>query len=78
MRFEVLRAVKMLLLVFWVVTSYGLVLQVDTSVSEEHAASMFSPVTPYGLVGSLKVETVCSFETLVSTYKSTRRYNLND
>jgi hypothetical protein len=48
-RFEVLTAVKMSMLVFWVVTPCGLV--------------------------ALKMEAVCSRETLVSTYKSTRRYD---
>jgi hypothetical protein len=37
-------------------------------VSEEYTASIFSA----------EVEAVCSSETLVSTYKSTRRYNPED
>jgi hypothetical protein len=40
MRFEVLSAVKLSMLVFWVVTLCGLVGRV-TNVSEEHTASMF-------------------------------------
>jgi hypothetical protein len=30
------------------------------------------------VVGQRKMEAVCFFETLVSTYESTRRYNLED
>jgi hypothetical protein len=51
MRFEVLTAVKMSMLVFWDVTLCGLV------------------------ADALKMEAICSFETLVSTYKSARHCN---
>jgi hypothetical protein len=37
-----------------------------TNVSEEYTASIFL---------ALKIEAVCPSKTLVSTYKSTRRYN---
>jgi hypothetical protein len=40
-RFEVLPAVKISILVLWVVTPYGL--YVDSNVSDEHTASIFSP-----------------------------------
>jgi hypothetical protein len=40
--------------------------KVDTNVSEEYTASIF------------RTEAVCSSETLVSTYKSTRRWNPED
>jgi hypothetical protein len=36
MRFEVIAAVKMLMVVFWDVMSYGLVYTVSTRISEEH------------------------------------------
>jgi hypothetical protein len=52
--FEVMMAVKMLMLVFWVTTPC------------------------VHLQGSLKMEAVCFPETLVCTYKSTRRYNPED
>jgi uncharacterized membrane protein len=42
-RFEVLTAMRMLMLVFWVVTLCGLVGRYHTNISQEHTASIFSP-----------------------------------
>jgi hypothetical protein len=64
MKFEVIMAVKMSILVFWVFTPCGLADR--TNVSEKNTASTFR-------AGGL-----CSSETLRSTYttyKSTRHYN---
>jgi hypothetical protein len=61
MKSEVLTAVKMSLLVFWVVTPCGL-----AGRYQRFEGSY-----------SLKMETMCSSETLVST-ESTRRYNPED
>jgi hypothetical protein len=67
MRFEMFKAVTLSMLVFWVLTPCGLVL-VDTNVSEEHIASIFR-AEYRGSMLILKA---------VFSYKSTRRYNLED
>jgi hypothetical protein len=43
--------------------------EVVTDVSKEHIASMFNRA-------GLKMQAICSFETLVTSYKTTRRHNL--
>jgi hypothetical protein len=64
-RFEALTAVKMSMLVFWVVTPCGLVGRYSTNVSEEYTASIFR-VEDGGIMFLRNVGT---------TYKFTRRYN---
>jgi hypothetical protein len=63
MRFEVLTAVNMSILVFWVVTPCGL---------SGRYQSFGGKILP------LEMETVGSSETLVSNGKYTWRYNLED
>jgi hypothetical protein len=64
-RFEVLTAVKMSMLVFWVVTPCGLVRRYQRF-GETYCLQL------------LYMETVCFSETLVSAYKSTWSYNPED
>jgi hypothetical protein len=65
MRFEVLTAVKMLMLVFWIVTPCGLVGRYQRFGGTYCLhLQVFSP------------KAVCSSQTLVSTYKSTQHFNL--
>jgi hypothetical protein len=66
-RFEVLTAVKILMLAFLVATPLDL--WADTNVSEKNTASIFRADV---------LKAVCSFETLVSTDKFTWRYNPED
>jgi hypothetical protein len=55
-------------LLFWVVTPCRLVSRQDGSV--KHTVSNFRI--------EVETERVCSSETLISTYQSTRRYNLEE
>jgi hypothetical protein len=55
--------------VFWIVTPSEFV--GGYHVSKEYTSSIFT-------ADVLKMEAVCSSEMLVSTYKSTRRYNPED
>jgi hypothetical protein len=57
---EVLKSTKMSTLAFWIKRCVDL--QVNTEVSEEHSSA-------------LKMEAVCSSETVVSTHKLTWHYN---
>jgi hypothetical protein len=68
MRFEALMVVKIPLLVIWV--------EVDTNVSGEHTAYIFR--TEEVATSAMKMEAVCSPETMVSAYKSTWHYNPED
>jgi hypothetical protein len=66
-RFEVLTVVKMSMAAFWVMTPCGLVDRYQPS-----RRNMLPPSL------TLKREAVCSSETLVPIYKSTRRHNPED
>jgi hypothetical protein len=66
-RFEVLTAVKMSILIFWVVTPRGRIRRYQRF---EETFCLPSSI--------LKEEAVCSSETLLPAYKSTRRYNPED
>jgi hypothetical protein len=68
MMFEVLTALKILMLVFWVVMPCGLV--------GRH--QRFGGACCLHRTSGMKMEVVRSSETLVSTCKSSRRYNAND
>jgi hypothetical protein len=60
-RFEVVTAAKMQMLIFWVLTPYGLV----------------GRQLGLGKYTTLKMEEIFSFEMLVSTYKYTRKTNID-
>jgi hypothetical protein len=70
-RFEVLTLVKVYSVVFWVVTPCSLIR--DTNFGEEHTAFKFRAASK-----TLKMEAVCSSETLVSSCQTIRCHNPED
>jgi hypothetical protein len=65
MRLRVLTALKMLILIFWVASLYG-------------HTTWCLPTSSHSVTTQKKIEVICSFKTMVTTYKTAQCHNPAD